>query len=184
MILNHWLQQKTAKKVHQDQTQQKHPTGTSSQHIELTTDEIAALQLFLGSDNPRFAFSRIATDVAREEAMATDGHQLLVLHVPELNANSQLYAIPIPALNAARGEQFPSFKSILSSSLQSVALLYLDRLSRVVQALCLIATDDGNGKRFVSLSQNKDGCQLSFKVRTERGKATAVLATVEGEIEQ
>lgn len=160
--------------------QQQQVSEQKLRPVELTTNEIVALSLFMGKESKNgHCLSKIATNEATEEAMASDSKQCLILHVPELNADSELYAIPVPGLSAERGEKFPNVKSILEPPTEVVIKLDLKRLQRVIQALRLITYTHDNGIQDVTVYQGKNSGPLFFTVMTNRGKATAVLATLE-----
>lgn len=180
MMLNNWLQQKqdAAEAAAADPAEQ--PATPAARPVELTTQEIAALALFLGEDTESgFCLSKIATDEVFEEAIAADGKYCLILHAPKLNADAELYAIPVPGLSAERGEKFPDYKAICDLPTKLLFSLDLKRLERVVQALRLIAFTHDNGVQVVRVAQDIKTGLVYFASRTERGKATAVLAPLE-----
>ena len=182
MMLNYWLSHKKDASPPESCTKSEciQQPIAKTKPVELTTDEIYALALCLGEDSEsRFCFSKIFTDETSEEAMATDGIQCLILHVPELNADSELYAIPVSTVPAASDKRFPKIKSILEPPSENTFLVDLQRLERVIQALRLIVTEDADGRQDVRLYQGQKSGQIFFTARTERGKATAVLATME-----
>lgn len=185
MMLNNWLQQKqdAAKAAAADPAEQ--PATPASRPVELTTQEIAALALFLGKDTESgYRLSKIATDEVSEEAMASDGIQCLVLHVPELNVDAKLYAIPVPGLSAERGEKFPDYRATCDGTSEHLFSLDLRRLERVVDALRLITFTNDNDVQVVRVAHNIKTGLVYFVTRTERGKATVVMAPLKDEEDQ